>query len=150
MPDEASGDLWVIDPRTYEITDRYHVGASAQHVTPDWDLQRLYVECVFEGNGRLVIIDPMTGAPGEPSVFRLSSAGRSQYREIEFGAHFTGRHGIDVNASYVRSQAKADLNSFTSFYDAVLWPIVGINQYTIARTDAPHRMLLRARAMPSK
>ena len=61
VPDEASGDLFVIDPTTYQIIDRYHVGASAQHVTPDWDLQRLYVECVFEGSGRLAIIDPLSG-----------------------------------------------------------------------------------------
>ncbi len=61
VPDEASGDLFVIDPKTFQIIDRYHVGASAQHVTPDWDLQRLYVECVFEGAGRMAIIDPLTG-----------------------------------------------------------------------------------------
>ena len=63
--------------------------------------------------------------------------------------HFTGAHGIDLNASYVRSQARADLNAFTTFFDSMLWPVVGRNEYAPARTDTPHRLLVRGRAMPT-
>ncbi|MBF6606257.1 MAG: beta-propeller fold lactonase family protein [Chloroflexi bacterium] len=59
VPDEASGTVSVIDPRTYRIVARYAVGASPEHITPDWDLRRLYVESTF--SGRLAIIDPATG-----------------------------------------------------------------------------------------
>jgi YVTN family beta-propeller protein len=59
VPDEASGTVVVIDPRTFRILLRYPVGASPEHVTPDWDLQHLYVEAPF-GN-RLTIIDPKSG-----------------------------------------------------------------------------------------
>jgi len=59
VPDEASGTVVVIDPKTYTILFRYPVGASPEHVTPDWDLQRLYVEAAF--GGRLTVIDPRTG-----------------------------------------------------------------------------------------
>ena len=59
VPDEASGTVVVIDPKTYKIVTRYKVGASPEHVTPDWDLQRLYVEASF-GN-RLTVIDPVSG-----------------------------------------------------------------------------------------
>ena len=61
VPDEVSGTVVVIDPRTFKILYRYKVGASPEHVTPDWDLQRLYVEAAF--GGRLAIIDPRTGRP---------------------------------------------------------------------------------------
>jgi YVTN family beta-propeller protein len=61
VPDEASGTVVVIDPTTYKIQFRYKVGASPEHVTPDWDLQRLYVEAAF--GDRLTIIDPRTGRP---------------------------------------------------------------------------------------
>jgi YVTN family beta-propeller protein len=61
VPDEASGTVVVIDPTTYKILFRYKVGASPEHVTPDWDLQRLYVEAAF--GDRLTIIDPRTGRP---------------------------------------------------------------------------------------
>ena len=59
VPDEASGTVVVINPKTFKILFRYPVGASPEHVTPDWDLKRLYVEAAF--GGRLAIIDPKTG-----------------------------------------------------------------------------------------
>lgn len=59
VPDEASGTVTVIDPRTFKILYRYSVGSSPEHVTPDWDLQRLYVEAAL--SNRLTVIDPRTG-----------------------------------------------------------------------------------------
>jgi hypothetical protein len=65
------------------------------------------------------------------------------------GMHFTGGPGADLNVSYVRSEARADLNAFTWFFDSVLSPVVGRNEYAPARADAPHRILARGRAMPT-
>jgi YVTN family beta-propeller protein len=61
VPDEASGTVTVIDPTTYRIVGRFRVGASPEHVTPDWDLRRLYVEAAFAN--RLTVIDPRTARP---------------------------------------------------------------------------------------
>jgi YVTN family beta-propeller protein len=61
VPDELNGTVTVIDPRTFKILFRYSVGLSPEHVTPDWDLQRLYVEASF--SNRLTVIDPLTGRP---------------------------------------------------------------------------------------
>jgi len=85
---------------------------------------------------------------GGKSVLRLDSSGRSQYREFELAAHYTGPRGVDLNVSYVRSVARTDLNAFTAFYDAVLFPVVGENGYGPARSDVPHRLLARGRATP--
>ena len=63
--------------------------------------------------------------------------------------HFTTGRAIDLNVTYVRSQARADTNAFTTYFDSVLWPIVGQNAYAPARADAPHRMLLRSRVLPT-
>jgi hypothetical protein len=89
------------------------------------------------------------GAASMDGELRLDSSGRSAYREAEVSVHFSDGPGFDVNASYVRSFARADLNAFTTFYDAVLWPIVGRNEYAPARADAPDRFLARGRWMPS-
>lgn len=59
VPDEASGTVSVIDPRTFRVVARYAVGGSPEHVTPDWGLTRLYVEATDAR--RLAIIDPATG-----------------------------------------------------------------------------------------
>lgn len=95
-----------------------------------------------------LLVEPVTTATG--SALELHSNGRSSYREAELGVHFTGGPGIDINASYVRSQARADLNAFTMFFDHVLAPVVGRNAYAPARTDIPHRLLARGRATPLK
>lgn len=78
----------------------------------------------------------------------LDSSGRSVYREVEVAAHYTAGQRVDLNVSYVRSLARSDLNAFTNFYDAVLWPVVGENGYGPARTEVPHRLLARGRATP--
>jgi Carboxypeptidase regulatory-like domain len=93
-----------------------------------------------------LLVEPVLTASGP--VLRLDSDGRSTYREAEMSAHFTGGPGVDVTVSYTRSQARADLNAFTNFFDNVLAPVVGENGYGPARADAPHRFLARGRALP--
>src|SRR5205085_1585719 len=83
------------------------------------------------------------------SALLLESTGRSTYREAEVGIHFTAGTRADINATYARSQARADLNAFTSFFDSVLAPVIGANQHAPARADAPNRLLARGRFMPT-
>ena len=98
VPDEANGTVIVIDPRTFKILFRYPVGASPEHVTPDWDLRRLYVEASF--GRRLTVIDPLTGrvvghhdVPGPYNLY-FSLDGRtaivvldSRLSGVEYGGH---------------------------------------------------------------
>lgn len=95
-----------------------------------------------------LLVEPVT-TPTGPQLL-LDSNGHSSYREGEIGVHFTGGPGVDLNVSYVMSRARADLNSFTTFFDNVLEPVVGENDYGPARADAPHRFLARGRATPRR
>ncbi len=61
VPDEVSGDVVVIDPATFRIVGRFKVGLYPEHITPDWDLQRLYVNNM--NSSSLTIIDPRTSRP---------------------------------------------------------------------------------------
>jgi hypothetical protein len=108
----------------------------------------IHIGSVDRHGSHELLVEPTIGPA--TSELRLHSDGRSTYREVEFGVHFTRGTTLDLNASYVRSLARADLNAFTTFFDSVLWPIVGVNQYAPARADAPHRLLARGRAMPTK
>ncbi len=66
VPNLRSDDVYVIDPATRKVIDRFPVGAIPQHVVPAWDLQTLWVA----NNGRrrldgsVTPIDPRTGRPG--------------------------------------------------------------------------------------
>ena len=59
VPNSNANTIDVIDPSTMRILEQYRVGAIPHHVTPSWDLTKLYVE--NEGSSSLTVIDPVTG-----------------------------------------------------------------------------------------
>ena len=66
VPHVQSNDVYVIDPATFKVVDKFKVGVNPQHVVPSWDLQTLWVTNNAEGTtkGSLTPIDPKTGKPG--------------------------------------------------------------------------------------
>jgi len=66
VPHLQSNDVYVIDPATFKVVDRYRVGVNPQHVVPSYDLKTLWVTNNAEGrtDGSLTPIDPTTGKPG--------------------------------------------------------------------------------------
>ncbi|MBS0315689.1 MAG: YncE family protein [Proteobacteria bacterium] len=69
VPNLRSNDVYVIDPATFKVVDKFPVGRSPQHIVPSWDLKTLWVTNNAEGrtDGSLTPIDPKTGKPG-PAV----------------------------------------------------------------------------------
>jgi YVTN family beta-propeller protein len=68
VPNVSSDDVYVIDPATRKVVNRFNVGLNPQHVVPSWDLQTLWVANNAENTkkGSLTPIDPKTGKPGKP------------------------------------------------------------------------------------
>ena len=68
VPNVRSDDVYVIDPATLKVVDRFKVGINPQHVVPSWDLSALWVANNAEGrtDGSLTPIDPVTAKPGTP------------------------------------------------------------------------------------
>ena len=66
VPNLRSNDVWVIDPATFTVVDKFKVGLNPQHVVPSWDLKTLWVANNAENTskGSLTPIDPLTGKPG--------------------------------------------------------------------------------------
>ena len=67
VPNLKSNDVWVIDPATRKVVDRFRVGINPQHIVPSYDLKTLWVTNNAEGrtDGTLTPIDPATGKPGK-------------------------------------------------------------------------------------
>ncbi|MBI3455084.1 MAG: hypothetical protein HY002_04770 [Candidatus Rokubacteria bacterium] len=67
VPNLRSNDVYVIDPATRKVVDRFRVGEHPQHVVPSYDLKTLWVTNNAEGrtDGSLTPIDPTTGRPGK-------------------------------------------------------------------------------------
>ena len=66
VPNRRANSVYVIDPATLAVVDRFPVGPSPQHVVPSWDLQTLWVanNGARRTSGSLTPIDPKTGRPG--------------------------------------------------------------------------------------
>jgi YVTN family beta-propeller protein len=62
VPNSESGTLDVIDQRTFRIVGHYQVGQLPQHVTPSYDMRRLYV--LNDRSNSLTVVNPRTGKPG--------------------------------------------------------------------------------------
>ena len=67
VPNRTSNDVYVIDPATLKVVDRFKVGINPQHIVPSWDLKTLWVTNNAEGrtDGSLTPINPTTGKPGK-------------------------------------------------------------------------------------
>jgi YVTN family beta-propeller protein len=67
VPNRTSNDVWVIDPESMKVIDKFKVGINPQHVVPSWDLKTLWVNNNAEkrNDGSVTPIDPLTGKPGK-------------------------------------------------------------------------------------
>ena len=67
VPHVQSNDVYVIDPVSFKVVDKFKVGINPQHIVPSWDLKTLWVTNNAEGrpDGSLTPIDPKTGKPGK-------------------------------------------------------------------------------------
>ena len=69
VPNLKSNDVYVIDPKTLQVVNRFPVGVDPQHVVPSFDLKTLWVaseDVNAPANGSVTPINPKTGQPGTP------------------------------------------------------------------------------------
>src|SRR5205085_1276783 len=69
----GDNSIYVIDPATMKVIDRYQVPGNPQHVIPSWDLKTLWVASSAPSrniSGAVTPIDPLTGKAGKPIVVR--------------------------------------------------------------------------------
>ncbi|MDE2115110.1 MAG: YncE family protein [Hyphomicrobiales bacterium] len=78
VPHLHSHDLWVIDPATDKVIDKFPLGRDLQHVVPSYDLKTLWITASQHSRyklGGMIAIDPTTGHPVKttemPDVYNL-------------------------------------------------------------------------------
>lgn len=65
VPSTQSHDVYVIDPATYKVVDRFPSGTESQHAVPSYDLSTIYITSSRVPGGSVMPIDPRTGKPGQ-------------------------------------------------------------------------------------
>jgi Carboxypeptidase regulatory-like domain len=89
----------------------------------------------------LFVINPFTGAAGQASFLGLTNTGSSHYREIESTVRFTVHEQNEVNASYIWSRNRGDLNNLSDVMIPFLEPVIRPNVYGILPSDVPQRVV---------
>jgi hypothetical protein len=111
----------------------------------DWSFHAAFI--ARDGRGEFIVTPLAAASTASVGELRLSSEGRSSYRDVELGVHFTRGSGIDVEALYDWSAARGDLNDLTTFFDTIAAPVVGANAYAPLGVDVPHRLFMRGRVL---
>ncbi|MDP9270278.1 MAG: hypothetical protein M3P14_04795 [Chloroflexota bacterium] len=121
VPDEISGDVVVIDPATFQIVRRFKVGRYPEHITPDWDLSRLYVNNM--NSSSLTVIDPRTSRPS--GTIRVL---------IPYDVYFTldGAKAVVVNDLISPQNIK---RNGLAFYDRHTWHLLKFVQVPFPGAD---------------
>jgi hypothetical protein len=89
----------------------------------------------------LFAVNPFTAPAGEESFLALTNTGSSHYRELESTMRFTIRGRHEVNASYIRSKTRGDLNNLSSVFIPFEQPVIRPNVYGILPYDMPNRVV---------
>lgn len=110
VPNETSNDVAVIDPQTFEVVGRIKAGAAPEHISPDWDLSKLYVSNM--NGATLTVLDPVT-----------EQAIETKQVPFPYNLFFTpdGSKAIVV-ADYLGMDMVADNGLY--FYDRATWELL--------------------------
>jgi hypothetical protein len=85
-------------------------------------------------------VGPSAPSLGAASLDLLNS-GRQSYREFEGTVRWQPREHDMLNASFVRSRARGELNMFQAYFGNVPDPILRANEYGPLPWDAPNRLV---------
>jgi outer membrane receptor protein involved in Fe transport len=77
------------------------------------------------------------------AVLALSSAGTSEYWEVETTGRYLVSEHRDLSVSYVRSHSTLDLNDYDQFFGNFRNPIIRANERSLSATDVPNRIIVR-------
>ena len=134
----TASDLETAYTRTWDV--------SVEHrFSYEWSFHASFIS--RDGRGEFIVTPPAQTSTVSGGELRLSSDGRSSYRDVELGVHYTRNARIDIETLYDWSAARGDLNDLTTFFDAIAAPVVGANAYAPLGVDVPHRLFVRGRVL---
>ncbi len=99
----------------------------------------------YEGRStrRDFLVEPVAASADSPAALELLNNGRQRYHEFQATVRWQpSAHHATVYASFVRSYAHGDLNTFGQFFGNFPYPIIRPNQFGALPYDAPNRFLL--------
>lgn len=145
----AINNLPVVDgPRVFQNTapdDPKNPYSLAWNLQVDHQVSpRLLLRLGYEERStrRDFVLEPViNAATPNQGLLLLQNNGRSRYRELQAVARFRFQENRNIYLSYVRSQARGNLNDFNTYFGNQKHPVIRPDEYAKQPFDVPHRLL---------
>jgi hypothetical protein len=89
----------------------------------------------------LYFVTPVTGVLGATSLLGLANTGGSRYQEFEATLHYQLSERSEFNVSYVRSEARGDLNPLSDVFVPFEQPVIRPDFIGTLAQDVPNRVI---------
>ncbi len=90
---------------------------------------------------RDLFVEPVIPQGSTAGALLLQNSGRSHYRELQTVARLRFQEGRNIYLSYVRSEARGDLNDFNTYFGNLRHPVIRSNEFGNQQFDVPNRLL---------
>jgi hypothetical protein len=89
----------------------------------------------------LYAVNPVAAAAGRPAWLGLAPNGQSNYHQFEASVHYQAGERSEVNAAYVHSEARGDLNTLSDIYVPFEAPVIRPDVSSNLASDVPNRLV---------
>ena len=131
----GSSTLTTLTPRLGQLAPARALVWNLQYDHKFDDRAALRVNHLRRRGSRQLLVEPVGDA------FRLSSSGRSRYRETEVSFRRVTSATSETSISYVNARSEGDLNTFDVLFGEVRVPAIRTNAYGRTAVDVPHRLI---------
>jgi hypothetical protein len=99
------------------------------------------VSYLYSHTQDLYVVTPVVAASGSRTLLGLADTGSSHYHAFETTVHYKAGERSELNVSYVRSQARGDLNTLSSIYVPFEAPVIRPDVTSDLASNVPNRLL---------
>lgn len=99
------------------------------------------VSYIYSRTQDLYVVTPVLGNPGEASLLGLAKNGGSHYHEFEASLRYRPSERSEVNAAYISSRGRGDLNTLSDTFAPYEQPVIRGNVTGVLPSDIPNRFV---------
>ena len=99
------------------------------------------VSYIYSRTEDLYVVTPVLGNPGEASFLALAKNGGSHYHEAEASVRYRPSERSEVNAAYISSRGRGDLNTLSDTFAPFEQPVIRGNVTGVLPSDIPNRFV---------
>ena len=99
------------------------------------------VSYIYSRTQDLYVVTPVLGNPGEASLLGLAKNGGSHYHEVEASVRYRPSERSEVNAAYINSRGRGDLNTLSDTFAPYEQPVIRESVTGVLASDIPNRFV---------